>query len=80
MHHWGGAGATTEELERLSRKPLDMLLVPLQGHTNIFDKKIKERKDECDEPESRRIETQAIQDRGLECPLYPDNMYSLVHH
>jgi hypothetical protein len=37
MHHWGSASATTEELERLSGKPLDLLLNPQKGYTNIFD-------------------------------------------
>ena len=37
MHHFGSGGSTPEELERLSAFPLDLLLVPLQGHTNICD-------------------------------------------
>ncbi len=37
LHHFGSGGSTTEELERLSTFPLDLLLVPLQGHTHICD-------------------------------------------
>ena len=35
LHHFGSAGATPEELERLGSQPTDILLVPLQGHTHI---------------------------------------------
>ena len=35
VHHFGSGGSTREELERLAAKPLDVLLVPLQGHTHI---------------------------------------------
>jgi L-ascorbate metabolism protein UlaG (beta-lactamase superfamily) len=37
MHHFGSGGSTPEELSRLSVYPLDLLLVPLQGHTRICD-------------------------------------------
>ena len=37
LHHFGSAGATTAELERLSRHKIDILFVPLQGHTRICD-------------------------------------------
>ena len=37
IHHFGSAGSTPDELERFASKPLDLLLVPLQGHTNICD-------------------------------------------
>ncbi len=37
MHHFGSGGSTNKELERLSAFPLDLLLVPLQGHTHICD-------------------------------------------
>jgi L-ascorbate metabolism protein UlaG (beta-lactamase superfamily) len=37
MQHFGSAGSTPEELERLAADPLDLLLVPLQGHTHICD-------------------------------------------
>ncbi|MCX6006681.1 MAG: MBL fold metallo-hydrolase [Chloroflexi bacterium] len=37
IHHFGTAGSTPEELERLASHPLDLLLVPLQGHTRIYD-------------------------------------------
>lgn len=40
LHFFGSAGATPEELDRLKgliRDPLDILLVPLQGHTHICD-------------------------------------------
>jgi L-ascorbate metabolism protein UlaG (beta-lactamase superfamily) len=37
LQHFGSAGATPAELERLSRQPIDVLLVPLQGHTRICD-------------------------------------------
>ena len=35
LHHFGSAGSTPEELNRLGSQPTDILLVPLQGHTNI---------------------------------------------
>ena len=37
IHHFGSAGSTAEELERLSQKPPDLLLIPLQGNTHICD-------------------------------------------
>jgi L-ascorbate metabolism protein UlaG (beta-lactamase superfamily) len=37
MHHFGSGGSTPEELEHLAARPLDLLLVPLQGHTRICD-------------------------------------------
>ena len=37
MHHFGSGGSTPEELSRLAANPLDLLLVPLQGHTHICD-------------------------------------------
>ena len=37
LQHFGSAGATPAELERLSRQPIDILLVPLQGHTRICE-------------------------------------------
>jgi L-ascorbate metabolism protein UlaG (beta-lactamase superfamily) len=37
LHHFGSAGSPPEELERLAAHPLDLLLVPLQGHTHICD-------------------------------------------
>ncbi len=36
LHHFGSAGSTSEELDRLSSQPTDILLVPLQGHTHII--------------------------------------------
>ena len=35
VHHFGSAGATPHELERLRKMETDILLLPLQGHTNI---------------------------------------------
>lgn len=35
MHHFGSAGSSAEELERLRSETTDILLVPLQGHTHI---------------------------------------------
>ena len=35
IHHFGSAGSSCEELERLAQKPTDILLVPMQGHTFI---------------------------------------------
>ena len=35
IHHFGSAGSTSEELDRLSSQSTDILLVPLQGHTHI---------------------------------------------
>jgi L-ascorbate metabolism protein UlaG (beta-lactamase superfamily) len=37
LRHFGSAGSTPEELERLSGQKIDILLVPLQGHTRICD-------------------------------------------
>jgi L-ascorbate metabolism protein UlaG (beta-lactamase superfamily) len=37
MHHFGSGGSTRKELEHLSAFPLNLLLVPLQGHTHICD-------------------------------------------
>jgi L-ascorbate metabolism protein UlaG (beta-lactamase superfamily) len=37
LHHFGSAGSTPQELEHLGRKKIDILLVPLQGHTRICD-------------------------------------------
>jgi L-ascorbate metabolism protein UlaG (beta-lactamase superfamily) len=37
IQHFGSGGSMLEELERLATRPLDLLLVPLQGHTNICD-------------------------------------------
>lgn len=36
IHHFGSAGSTSDELARLGSKPTDILLVPLQGHSNII--------------------------------------------
>ena len=36
IHHFGSAGSTSDELERLRNQPTDILLVPLQGHSNII--------------------------------------------
>ncbi len=35
IHHFGSAGSTPGELTRLTTRPTDVLLVPLQGHTRI---------------------------------------------
>jgi L-ascorbate metabolism protein UlaG (beta-lactamase superfamily) len=37
IHHFGSAGSTRQELERHAGKPLDLLLVPLQGNTHICE-------------------------------------------
>ncbi len=37
VHHFGSGGSPPEELTRLARRPTDVLLVPLQGHTKICD-------------------------------------------
>ena len=37
LQHFGSGGSTPEELERLSRQKIDILFVPLQGHTRICD-------------------------------------------
>jgi L-ascorbate metabolism protein UlaG (beta-lactamase superfamily) len=37
LQHFGSAGSTPDELERLSRQNIDILFVPLQGHTRICD-------------------------------------------
>ena len=36
IHHFGSAGSTPDELERLRKQPTDILLVPLQGHSDII--------------------------------------------
>jgi len=35
IHHFGSGGSPQDELERLGAEPIDILLVPLQGHTHI---------------------------------------------
>ncbi len=35
IHHFGSAGSTPEELARLGKQTTDILLVPLQGHSEI---------------------------------------------
>lgn len=35
LHHFGSGGSTAIELERLRQQPIDILLVPMQGHTHI---------------------------------------------
>jgi len=37
FHHFGSAGSTNQELDNLSRHHLDVLLLPIQGHTKILD-------------------------------------------
>jgi len=37
IHHFGSAGASVEELRRLAAQPIDVLLLPLQGHSRICD-------------------------------------------
>ena len=37
LQHFGSAGSTPEELERLNEQNIDILFVPLQGHTRICD-------------------------------------------
>jgi len=37
LQHFGSAGSTREELERLGQQKIDILFVPLQGHTRICD-------------------------------------------
>jgi L-ascorbate metabolism protein UlaG (beta-lactamase superfamily) len=37
IRHFGSAGSTPQELQRFSRQKIDVLLVPLQGHTHICD-------------------------------------------
>jgi L-ascorbate metabolism protein UlaG (beta-lactamase superfamily) len=36
IHHFGSAGSTAQELARLGSQPTDILLVPLQGHSDII--------------------------------------------
>jgi L-ascorbate metabolism protein UlaG (beta-lactamase superfamily) len=35
IHHFGSAGSTADELMRLGSQSTDILLVPMQGHSNI---------------------------------------------
>lgn len=37
LHHFGSTGSTDSELMGLSRYPLDLLLLPIQGHKRIVD-------------------------------------------
>jgi len=37
LQFFGSAGASTDELKRLGNESIDILLVPLQGHTDICD-------------------------------------------
>jgi L-ascorbate metabolism protein UlaG (beta-lactamase superfamily) len=37
FHHFGSTGSTDNELEVLSRLPLDLLLLPIQSHKRIVD-------------------------------------------
>ena len=37
MHHFGSGGSTPKELENFAVNPPDLLLVPLQGHSQICD-------------------------------------------
>ena len=37
IHHFGSAGSPPGELQSLTARPTDLLLVPLQGHTHICD-------------------------------------------
>jgi L-ascorbate metabolism protein UlaG (beta-lactamase superfamily) len=37
FHHFGSAGSTDEELDNLSRFPLDLLLLPVQGNSKHFE-------------------------------------------
>jgi L-ascorbate metabolism protein UlaG (beta-lactamase superfamily) len=41
IHFFGSGGSTTLELEKLASRPTDILLVPLQGHSNICDIALK---------------------------------------
>jgi L-ascorbate metabolism protein UlaG (beta-lactamase superfamily) len=41
LHHFGSAGSTSQELNRLGSQPTDILLVPLQGHTHIIQIALK---------------------------------------
>lgn len=41
LQHFGSAGSRPDELERLGRQKIDILLVPLQGHTRICDIALK---------------------------------------
>ncbi len=35
IHHFGSGGSSQEELEKLGKQSIDILLVPMQGHTYI---------------------------------------------
>jgi L-ascorbate metabolism protein UlaG (beta-lactamase superfamily) len=37
IHHFGSAGSTADELLRLGSQATDILLVPMQGHSNISE-------------------------------------------
>jgi L-ascorbate metabolism protein UlaG (beta-lactamase superfamily) len=41
LQHFGSAGSTPQEMERLSENKIDILFVPLQGHTRICDIALK---------------------------------------
>jgi len=38
LHYFGSVGASVEELARLAEHPLDVLLLPLQGHSRIIER------------------------------------------
>lgn len=35
LHHFGSGGSSAPELKKLGQQPIDILLVPMQGHTHI---------------------------------------------
>ena len=41
LQHFGSGGSTREELEKIGQQEIDILLVPLQGHSRICDIALK---------------------------------------
>ncbi len=41
IHFFGSAGATEKELKRLAQRSIDILILPLEGHTRICEKALK---------------------------------------
>ena len=81
IHFFGSAGSSKAELESLAEKPVDILLVPLQGHTDICDIAadyvkvlqpkivIPHHQDDFFPPISKMVDIQPFMDKVLrECP------------
>jgi L-ascorbate metabolism protein UlaG (beta-lactamase superfamily) len=81
IHFFGSAGSSIKELENLGDQPIDILLVPLQGHSDIcniaanYVKKLKPKmviphhQDDFYPPISQQVEIKPFVDKvSQECP------------